>query len=416
MYEKLVLPNGVRIVYERIDHVRSASMGVWIASGSRHEKAAECGMSHFIEHMVFKGTGKRTAAQLAEEMDAIGGQINAFTTRECTCFHGRVLDTNLGRLTDLLSDMIFSSNFAEEDVSNERGVIFEEIDMYNDTPEDLVYERMFMESFRGSSLARPILGTRATLTKMTGQSLKSHMQSHYTGGSFVIALSGSFTDADIRAICDAFSRAPAGKSAGYKDAEYRQSFRMKRKSLEQNHLVLGFPSLAITDERRHAFALMTDIFGGGMSSRLFQSVREKRGLCYSVYASASGYADTGLFTICTALGRETEEEALRVILDETRALLDSGVGQDELDRARGQMESNILMGLESTGTRMNRLARNELYFGSPTEIDEVIEAYNRVTREDILSLARMILDVKRMSFSVVGRVDSEEKYRTVLGL
>lgn len=416
MYEKIVLPNGVRIVYENIPHVRSVSMGVWIQSGSRQEKPAEGGASHFIEHMSFKGTASKTAAELAAEMDAIGGQINAFTTKECTCFHGRVLDKNLPRLTALLAEMLFESRFSEADIENERGVIFEEIDMYNDTPEDLVSERMFMASFRGTSLARPILGTKASLSKMTGASLGAYREARYTGGAFVVAVSGSVTDADIRVICDAFSRVPPGAPAPFKPAAYQPSFQLRRKSLEQNHLVLGFPSIAIPDARRHAFSLLTDIFGGGMSSRLFQSVREERGLCYSVYAYASGYMDTGLFSIYTALGRDTEEAALGVILDEIRRLLDDGVTYEELERARGQVESNILMGLESTGTRMNRLGRNELYFGRSPDVAEVIADYDRVTKADLDELAREILDLSALSFSAVGRVAPEEKYKAILGI
>jgi predicted Zn-dependent peptidase len=414
MYEKIVLPNGVRILHEHIPYVRSVSLGIWVGTGSRYENAAMSGASHFIEHMLFKGTNTRTAAELAGIMDGIGGQINAFTTKECTCFHGRVLDTHLDQLSEILSDMFFNSKFDEDDITNERGVILEEIDMYADTPEDVASERLSSAVFKGYSLARSILGKKSTLDKMTGETLRQYMGAHYQPDAVVIAVSGSYKPDDIERLKDRFSAIPKGASKKLENAVYTPSFTVKRKNLEQNHLTIAFPGINVTDQNRFALQLLSEILGGGMSSRLFQTVREKRGLCYSVYTYGSSYKDTGLFSVYTALGKETEREALRVITDEIKRFKDGGVTQEELLRAREQIKANVLMGLESTGTRMNRLGRNELYFGYVPEPDEIIALYDSVTAEDIQKLSAYCLDYSMVSFSAVGKVDSAEAYRELL--
>jgi len=414
MYEKIVLPNGIRILHEYIPYVRSVSLGFWIGTGSRHEESRMSGASHFIEHMLFKGTDTRTAEELASIIDAIGGQTNAFTTKECTCLHGRVLDTHLPRLSDVLCDMFFNSTFDEKDVANERSVIYEEIDMYQDTPEDLCSERLASAVFKGFSLARPILGRKTTLKTMTGDALKRYKAEHYCADSIVVAVSGSYRPEDIRYLQDVFSAMPKGGKNSFKTAAYTPTFTVKRKNLEQNHLTVAFPGVAVLDDNRYALQLLCDILGGGMSSRLFQTVRERRGLCYSVYSYGTSYIDTGLFSIYTALGRETEREALRVIVDEIKRFKDAGVSADELQRAREQVKANVLMGLESTSTRMNRLGRNELYFGRVPDPDETIARYDAVTADDILKLSRQHLDFDKMSFSAVGKVENADAYRELL--
>ena len=414
MYEKIVLPNGVRILHEYIPYVRSVSLGIWVGTGSRYENAAMSGASHFIEHMLFKGTETRSAAELACIMDGIGGQCNAFTTKECTCFHGRVLDTHLDQLSDILCDMFFNSRFDEDDVKNERGVILEEIDMYADTPEDLAVERLSSAVFKGYSLARSILGKKATLDKMTGTSLRQYMSAHYNPESVVIAVSGSYKPDDITRLKDRFEVMTKGNSHKPVKAAYTPSFTVRRKSLEQNHLNIAFPGIRVTDQSRFALQLLSEILGGGMSSRLFQTVREKRGLCYSIYTYGSSYIDTGLFSVYTALGKATEREAIGVIVDEIKRFKEDGVAADELLRTREQLKANVLMGLESTGTRMNRLGRNELYFGYVPEPDEIIASYDSVTAEDIHKLSAYCLDFDKVSFSAVGKVDSAEDYRELL--
>lgn len=414
MYEKITLPNGVRILTEEIPYVRSASLGVWVGSGSRHEKPGENGAAHFIEHMVFKGTAKRTAADLAQAMDAIGGQVNAFTTKENTCFYARCLDSHLPQAADLLCDMLFCSKFDEGDVETERGVILEEIGMYEDNPEDLSAELLAKEVYRGSALARPILGRKTTLDKMTGAFLKDYMAAHYLPGDIVVALAGRFTPADVEGLKARFGGLTGGKLPPVKPAEYQSAFVTRKKSTEQNHLTLAFPGLPYADDRRFALQLLSSLLGGGMSSRLWQEVREKRGLCYSIYTYGAGHAETGLFAVYTALSRDTEGQALRAITDVVRRFTQEGVSQEELDRAREQSKANVLMGLESTQSHMSGLGRGELLTGRVLEADDIIAAYDAVTRADVQALAGELLDFDRVSLSAVGKVGDESYYRELL--
>ena len=403
MYEKITLPNGVRIVYEQIPYVRSASLGIWVGVGSRHETSKLSGAAHFIEHMVFKGTSARSAAQLAQFIDSVGGQVNAFTTKECTCFHGRVVDTRLREFADVLVDMLLRSNFAPQDIESERSVVFEEIDMCSDMPEDLVSERLHRKMFGGSSLGRPILGTRATLTSFTGDSLLEYQKSKYVGSGIVVALSGSFEPGDIEHISEIFSEFPSGDVKPPKQAVYTPCHIARRKAIEQNHIVLAFPGLATDDPRRYTLQLLSDILGGGMSSRLFQKVREERGLCYTLYSYASMFIDCGIFSITTALSADSQPEALKIIADELGCLCSDGITDDELELSLEQVRSSLLMALESTSARMNRLGHGELYLGGTISPEEVVARYEAVTAEDIKTLAREILRVENMSVSVLGR-------------
>lgn len=412
-YEKITLNNGVRILCERIPYVRSACAGIWIGTGSRNEKSNECGAAHFIEHMVFKGTGKRTAAEIAELMDAIGGQTNAFTSKEQTCFYGRVLDTHLELLLDVLCDMFFNALFSEQDVISERSVILEEIDMYEDTPEDLASERLFTAIYKGNPLSRPVLGTPSSLGHMTGEFLKRYMQEHYLAGNVVIALSGSIPDDCLSYIKERFSDLKPGNEKKTKSPVYKPSFTVKRKRIEQNHLCMAFPGCSYRDNNRYAFQLLSSILGGGMSSRLFQSLRERLGLCYSVYSFVSAYNDTGIVGISTALGQETEEDAIIAIFNEIDRLCDSGVTEEELDRVREQIKANVIMGLESTSARMQRLGKNELCLGTVPTTEDIIASYNEVSCEDILKLARSVFKYPDLSLSAVGKTRQADEYKSI---
>ncbi len=414
MYNKITLPNGVRIVTENIPYVRSAAVGIWVGTGSRFESASENGAAHFIEHMLFKGTLARTATDLAEQMDQIGGQINAFTTKDCTCFYGKVLDTHLYQAIDVLSDMFFNSRFDESDVSNERGVILEEIGMYEDTPEDRVIEQLFTAVYRGSSLARPILGRKSTLEKMTGAALRDFMVRKYRGRDIVIAMSGSFKDSDVDMLAERFAAIPKSKKARLTAAKYSPCIVTKRKKIEQNHICLAFPSVSNLHPDRYAMQLLNNIFGGGMSSRLFQELREKRGLCYSVGSFLATHDDIGLYCISLALSADSEAKAIGAVAEEVAKIKAGGVSETELERAREQVKANILMGLESTNTRMNRMARSELIYGRVPDTEETIASYDAVTLEDILRIANETLSYENLSFSAVGRVKSEAEYRDML--
>ena len=319
MYEKITLPNGARIVFERMEGVRSVSLGIWVGAGSRFERAEEGGSAHFIEHMLFKGTETRTAAQLAEEADALGGQLNAYTTRDNTCFYTRVLDTHLPRAAEVLADMFFRSRFDEADVENEKGVIGEEIDMYEDTPEDVAAENLLAGCFPGA-LGRPVLGTEETLAGLSGRSLRAFMERTYTAPRIAVALAGSFTDADVDAVARIFAQMPPAEHTEPERSAYAPCLTLREKAVEQNQLVLGFPGLETASEERFAMQLFSSILGGSSSSRLFQTVREKNGLCYSIYSFTAGYEDTGLFAVALAANRQSEERALRLTVDELRRI------------------------------------------------------------------------------------------------
>lgn len=414
MTNQIVLNNGVRILTQKMDGVRSASLGIWVGAGSRHESTGENGSAHFIEHMVFKGTQTRTAADIAREMDAIGGQVNSYTTKENTCFYVRTLDTHLSQAADVLCDMFFHSAFRQEDVETERGVILEEIGMYADNPEDLCAERLAAAVYKGSALARPILGTPATLKKISGDSLRAWRDAHYLPQNTVVSLAGSFTDAVVQDLVDRFSAMTPARLPKMKTAAYRSAITLKRKATEQNHLTLAFPGFPYDSEHRFALQLLSSILGGGMSSRLWQQVREQRGLCYSVYSYGAGHADTGMFGVYTALGRETEREALSCIMSVIRELVQNGVSDEELSRAREQSKTSVLMGLESTQARMSHLGRSTLLAGKVLSPDEIIAAYDAVTCQEVLDLARIIFDPQQASVSAVGRVESEDFYRSFL--
>ena len=414
MYEKITLPNGARVVFERMDGVRSVSLGIWVGAGSRFERAEEGGSAHFIEHMLFKGTETRTAAQLAEEADALGGQLNAYTTRDNTCFYTRVLDTHLPRAAEVLADMFFRSRFDEADVENEKGVIGEEIDMYEDTPEDVAAENLLAGCFPGA-LGRPVLGTEETLAGLSGRSLRAFMERTYTAPRIAVALAGSFTDADVDAVARIFAQMPPADHTEPERSAYAPCLTLREKAVEQNQLVLGFPGLETASEERFAMQLFSNILGGSSSSRLFQTVREKHGLCYSIYSFTAGYQDTGLFAVALAANRQSERRALGLTVDELRRIRDDGVTAAELERAREQVTASILMSLESSASRMNRLGYGELFLpGGALTPDELIERYEAVTLADVRSLAQRTLDFRRASLSAVGRVADGEEYRAAL--
>lgn len=415
MYQKIVLPNGVRVVAEEIDHVRSAAIGVWVGNGSRFEPAELGGVSHFIEHMIFKGTEKRSARHIAAVMDAMGGQSNAFTSKDCTCYYMKVLDTHLRKAAELLADMFLCSRFADEDIELERGVVLEEIDMYEDTPEDVATEKLFEACYADTALGRPILGTEQTLCGLDSRALHGYVEEYYRPEDTVVALSGHFTQDDLDEICHLFGQMTGHGRNQIERAQYRPSVVVRPKEIEQNHLCIGFEGVPLLDERRYTYQLMNAILGGGLSSRLFQTVREQNGLCYSVYSFCSSHVDTGLFSIYVGLGQEQEERAAHLITQVIRDFCAEGPTREELSRCREQLKSNLLMGLESTSARMNHLGRNELFLGRVTEPDELVAAYDAVTAEQVRALANQVFDFTRASICAVGHTGSTSYYQGLLG-
>ena len=414
MYEKKVLPNGVRLIMERINTVRTASIGIWVKNGSRYEPAPLGGVSHFIEHMIFKGTKKRSARHIAIAMDALGGQANAFTDKECTCYYMKVLDSRLKTAASLLADMFMNSLFAQSDLDLERGVVLEEIDMYEDSPEDVAIEKLFETCYAGSSLGRPILGTAETLSHIDSAAMHAYLHEYYRPADTVIAISGSFSDEDIDYIAELFSAMPGEGRNEVTPALYHPSIVLREKDIEQNHLCLTFPGVSLLDERRFEMNLLSSILGGGMSSRLFQTVREQNGLCYSIYTFGTAHLDTGIQSVYVGLGAETEQQALELICREIREFCQSGPAQDELARCREQVKTTLLMGLENTGTRMMTIGRSETMRGEVAKIEQVLARYDEVTTEGVLELAREVFDFSRASLSVVGAPKDEDAYRALL--
>lgn len=408
------LPNGVRIVTEKIDTVRSAALGIWVGGGSRQEAPSESGAAHFIEHMLFKGTQRRSAQDIARETDAIGGQMNAFTTKECTCFYGRVLDDHLPKALDILWDMVYCSTFTQAAVETERGVILEEIDMYEDTPDDLCAEKLFGAIFPGNALARPILGSEETLETMTGDFLREYHRRNYRGDNTVVALAGSFTEEILEEIRRRFGTLPGGQIQPITPAVYTPAFVSTAKPIEQNHLTLAFPGLDYNSPKRFALQLLSSVLGGGVSSRLFQQVREQQGLCYSIYSYGAGHADTGVFCIYTALNKETEEKALSTIRRVVDQLRQEGPTPEELERAREQSKANVVMGMESTQSRMSHAGRSLLFSGEILSPEQIIAAYDAVTHEDVVALARQVFRWDQVSLSAVGQVRPAEEYKALL--
>ncbi|MCL2747126.1 MAG: insulinase family protein [Oscillospiraceae bacterium] len=414
MYEKITLPNGVRLLFEEIPHVRSATVGIWVGCGSRLEPRHLSGVSHALEHMAFKGTKKRTAEKIAADSDAIGGQVNAFTTKECTSYYARALRDHLPLAIDIITDIFSSPLITAQDWETERGVILEEIGMYEDTPEDLVTERLFGAVFRGCSLGRPILGSAGALRRMSAGQIARYKDSHYRAGSTVVALSGNFSPGDKAALVDCFAPMAAEPALTPPTSSLAPSFTVRRKDIEQNHLCLAWPSLPYNSPDRYTQQVLSNILGGGVSSRLVQEIREARGLCYSIYTFATGHEDTGLFGVYTALSPEAERKALPLIAQLVGDFARHGPTEDEVARAREQVKANVLMGFESTSARMTHLARCELLLGKVIPARELVEAYDAVTRESVCALARRIFVPESLCFSAVGRLSAASEYRKLL--
>lgn len=408
MYEKQTLRNGVRLLCEAMPSVRSAAVGFWMGSGSRHEPAELSGISHALEHMVFKGTRTRTAARLAEEMDAIGGQVNAFTTKELTAFYARALDSHLDTAIELLGDIFFHPRLTQEDWQTERGVILEEIGMYEDSPEDLVGEELFGAVYSASPLGRPILGRPDSLGSLTAERMAAYMGERYCPQSLVVSLAGRYTDKDMAQLVSLLEAMPARTAPAPEPGEYKPAVTKKQKPIEQNHLCLGFPALPAGHPDRYALQVLNGILGSGMSSRLFQKVREQNGLCYSIYSFTAAHADTGVLGVYTALGKDTEAQALELTLEVIRELTERGPATAELDRVREQIKANVLMGLESTSARMHHLGQMELLTGRASTPDEIIEAYDSVTTDKVWDMSKRVFDMDRISLSAVGNVEGTD--------
>ncbi|MDU0329503.1 MULTISPECIES: M16 family metallopeptidase [Paenibacillus] len=403
--KKTQLKNGLRVVMEKIPTCRSVSFGIWVKTGSRNERPERGGISHFIEHMLFKGTERYSAKDIAEQFDAIGGNVNAFTSKEYTCYYAKVLDEHLPIAVDVLSDMFFHSLFDAEELRKEKNVIVEEISMYEDTPDDMVHDLVTQAAYGDHPLALPILGTEEKLRAMESEHLREYMREHYTIENTVISVAGNIDEQVIDLLEQYFGDfSNRGSSGPMAAPEFLGGLKFHRKKTEQNHICLSFPGLPIGDEKQYAMVLLNNALGGGMSSRLFQEIREKRGLAYSVYSYHSSHADSGLFTVYAGTApRQTKE-----VLDLTKEILHdvsvNGITPNELSKGKEQLKGSLILSLESTGSRMNRLGKNELMIGKHYSLDEMIARIEAVTMDDVNQVLKGMFS-HPFSLAMVGASD-----------
>ena len=414
--QRVTLDNGVRLLMLPDDRSRSASVSLWIGSGSRFEQPERAGVSHYIEHMLFKGTDRRTARQLAEESDAIGGQLNAYTTKEYTCVYTRALDSHLGRALDLITDMTLNSKLAESDFEIERGVILEEIGMYEDSPEDLMIDGLYSTLWPDSMLGANILGTRQTINDMTTGKLRAHMAEQYTGSRIVCALSGAFDpDAVTRQVSDALGGLAKGDvPLCARPTEYRNGIRVIEKDFEQTHIGLCFPGAAYNDPRRHALGILNSICGGSSSSRLFQRIREELGLAYSVGCSSTPHMTEGMFEVDAAVSPRNEEAAISELVKQLCILRRDGVTMQEFTRAKEQLKASVVMGLEGNSAVAAHMGRGELLYGRIRSEDDVLASIDSVTIEQVNEAARQFIDFDNYSLCAVGKIRNASIYDGVV--
>jgi predicted Zn-dependent peptidase len=408
------LSSGVRLITEFVPGVYSASIGIWVNAGSRDEQGSHMGAAHYLEHLLFKGTSTRSALDISSSIEAVGGDINAFTSKEHTCYYARVLSQDLPLAIDVLIDVVTDAVLREEDIEAERGVILEEIAMVDDDPSDLVHDQFARVLFGDSSLGRPILGTESTILGISRESITDFYRSHYQPESLVIAIAGNVDHVQAvnlaekalaRAEKNHFaSRVPRSTIEGESSGFHCKESWLDTRPTEQAHLVLGTTGIVRGDKRRFANAVMSTILGGGMSSRLFQSVREQRGLAYSVYSYGQSFRDTGIFGIYAGCIPSKIDAVLDVCDDELRSIVRAGVTPEELARAKGQVRGGTVLGQEDTGARMTRLGKSELHGEPLLSIDEVLEKVSSVTAHDVNELARELFS-EPLAMSVIGPYD-----------
>ena len=414
---RTVLPNGLIVLTERMEYMRSVAMGVWVKSGSRCEPAESNGISHFVEHMLFKGTRSRSAQQIAREMDSIGGNLDAFTGMETICFNVKSLAEHVPIALDVLADLVLNPTFAAPDIERERGVILEEIKIDEDNPDVLVNELFTQAFWKNHPLGKPILGTTATVARLNQENLVAYHSDRFHGGNMIFAAAGNLDhDQFTAAVAQKFSTLSSGNAfpeLPAPEAGARIVLRNK-KALEQVQICMGVPAPPITDENRYATLILNTVLGGGMSSRLFQTVREERGMAYSIYSDLSPYRDTG--TLCVFAGTSVGKglQVVELVLDEFRKLKQEPLTGEELTRTKDQVKGNILMGLESSNSRMANLARQEMYFHTFMTVDEIIARIDAVDADQVQAMAQRLFDPARIAVTLLGRLDGVKLKRAQL--
>ncbi len=409
MYQKSVLPNGIRIVSEAIPYVKSITLGIWLGTGSRSEGPHNHGISHFIEHMVFKGTHKRSAKDIAETVDEVGGQINAFTGKEHTCYYIKVLDTHLELALDVLSDMLLSSKFTEEDINKEREVVLEEVHMYEDTPDELVHDLHLNHVWSGHALGRNILGTIPAIEKFNSTLIREYYGQFYTPDNIVIAAAGNLTHERLEELSERYFGKMQGKKAQgtLVGPTLLPVHTIQQKTIEQVHLCLGTSSVPQSSPDIYTLHILNNILGGGISSRLFQSIREEKGLAYSIYSYQTNYSDGGLFTVYAGTRPTNTAQVMELIWKNITELKTKGITAHELRKTKEQLKGGLLLGLESSSSRMSRVGKMEITLGKYITLDEVVAKIDKVSLEDLEHIGKSLFAENNVSFTALGPVTEE---------
>jgi predicted Zn-dependent peptidase len=406
--ERAELPNGIVVITEKMAHVRSVSVGIWLRSGSRGEALHQNGIAHFIEHMVFKGTERRTAEEIARSVDSVGGMLDAFTAKEMTCFNAMVLDDHLPVAFDVLSDLVLHPRFEGADIAKEKQVVLEEIKMEEDNPENLIHELFTQNFWRGHPLGLPILGTSRTVPQFSREALLGCFRQWYAPDNTVVTAAGNLEHAQL---VDLVAREFGGvnragaRAAGTTPRPHAGIEQRNKRELEQVHIVMGVPSYPLGHERRYAASLLNLILGGGMSSRLFQNIRERQGLAYAIFSEISPYTDSGLLSVYAGTSRESAGQLIRSVVEEFRRMRAEQVSADELRRAKDHLKGSMMLSLESTAARMSNLARQEMFLNRFYSLDEMLLSVESVTPEEVHAIARDFFDPGQLAVTVLGNLD-----------
>jgi predicted Zn-dependent peptidase len=415
--QREVLPNGLTIITEEMKHIRSVSIGIWVKTGSRHEDSEHNGISHFLEHMVFKGTTTRTAEDIARQVDSIGGNMDAFTAKECVCFNIKVLDEHLPIAVDVLSDLVLNPTLDTKDITRERGVILEEIKMDEDNPDYLVHEIFTQNFYKDHPLGKPILGTKETVRKFEQDMLFQHYRKRFAPGNLIISAAGSIDHKTFVDLISAKFHHLVPQSNGFHEAAPKTYSRLtmrNKKSLEQVQICVGVPSYHISHQDRFGSYILNTILGGGMSSRLFQNIREKQGLVYSIFSELNPYRDTGCLSVYAGTSRESAPKVVRSIVNEFREMKNNRVPDDELRRAKDQLKGSLMLSLESSTARMSNLARQEMYYDRFVDLDEIINRIEAVKPEELQSTANEFFKSGSVAVTVLGNLNGMKIPRSEL--
>ncbi|HEY2475564.1 MAG TPA: pitrilysin family protein [Candidatus Cybelea sp.] len=407
MYKKTTLPNGMRVLTETMPGVRSASVGIWADVGSAAELHERRGISHLVEHMLFKGTSRRSSREIAETMDGVGGNLNAFTDKETTCYYAKVIDRHIPLALNVLADMFLHSTFDPDELRKEQKVILEEIKMYEDAPDELIHDVFLQTMWSGSSLGEPTIGFADTVLAITPDDLRAHMRSHYAANSVIVTAAGNIDhDRFVELVCEEFKGFGGSCSRAEPEEPAATPGRHVRwKESEQAYVVVGTPGVSMRDERRYALSLLDTVLGGGMSSRLFQEIRENRGLVYSVYSFQAQYRGAGLFGIYAGTSPENVQSCVDLIVAEFDRVKREPIGDDEFRLAQEHIKGNLTLSLEATSSRMIRLGRNELALGEHLGTEEVERRIDAVTPAEVQALARELLREENLGLTIVGPID-----------